>query len=107
MLIPRGGGEWSFNSFLGTTMKQADRPSSEAPPNGSVLEANRLEVIRFGSRDDCRRAIGVLLEHGLLHFSSSTVNQWAVRTDVVRVLRAAGVPFEWLTENVRHALPSA
>jgi hypothetical protein len=81
-------------------MQQPARSHSEASTNGPVREANRLEVIRFASRDDCRRAIGVLLEQGLLNFSSSTVNQWTVRTDVVRVLRAAGVPFTWLTENV-------
>jgi hypothetical protein len=81
-------------------MQQPARSHSKAPPNGPLLEANRLEVIRFDSREDCRRAIGVLLEQGMLNFSSSTVNQWAVRTDVVRVLRAAGVPFAWLTENL-------
>jgi hypothetical protein len=73
---------------------------SEPQPNGPAPDQNRLEVIRFASREDHRRAIGVLLERGMLSFTSTVVNQWAVRTDVVRVLRAAGVPFEWLTENV-------
>jgi uncharacterized protein YaiE (UPF0345 family) len=81
-------------------MQQPAASRSEALPNGPVPDANRLEVIRFDSREDCRRAIGVLLEQGMLNFSSSAVNQWTVRTDVVRVLRAAGVPFAWLTENV-------
>jgi hypothetical protein len=64
------------------------------------LARNRLEVIRFASREDCSRAIGVLVERGMLNFSSTTVNQWAVQTDVVRALRESGVPFEWLTEHV-------
>lgn len=72
-------------------------PSTTHDGNGQ--ERNRLEIIRFASREDCRRAIGVLMERGLLDFASTTVNQWSVRTDVVRVLRASEVPFEWLTEN--------
>jgi hypothetical protein len=79
-------------------MKPAD-PQRQMDDQRNGQEANRLEVIRFASREDCRRAIGVLLECGMLNFSSSAVNQWAVRTDVVRVLQARGVPFEWLTEN--------
>ena len=81
-------------------MKQAHPSYSNTPSTGPVPEVNRLEVIRFYSREDCRQAIGVLLERGMLSFTSSAVNQWAVRTDVVRVLRAAGVPFQWLTGNV-------
>lgn len=60
---------------------------------------NRMELIRFATRADCCQAIGVLLERGMLNYSSSVPNEWAVWTDVVRVLRASGVPFEWLTEN--------
>jgi hypothetical protein len=73
-------------------------PTEQAPTN--IMSRNRLEIIRFASRDDCRRAIGALLELGMLNYSSSVVNEWAVRTDVVRALRASGVPFEWLTEGV-------
>jgi hypothetical protein len=79
------------------------KPASNTPPTpeeGNGYERNRLEVIRFASRDDCRRAIGVLMERGLLEVSSNAVNVWAVRTNVVRALRQSGVPFEWLTENV-------
>jgi hypothetical protein len=60
---------------------------------------NRLELIRFRSREDHLKAIGLLLDLGMLNFSSSVVDEWAVRTEVVRALRAGGVPFEWLTEN--------
>jgi hypothetical protein len=66
---------------------------------GNGQERNRLEIIRFASREDCRQAIGVLMECGLLDFTSTAVNQWSVRTDVVRALRQSEVPFEWLTEN--------
>jgi hypothetical protein len=81
-------------------MKQHTPSHSEAPPKGMVLERNRLEVIRFASREDCRRAIGALMEYGLLNFTSHRVNEWLVYTPVARALRQLGVPFEWLTENV-------
>ena len=68
--------------------------------DGNGQERNRLEIIRFASREDCSRAIGVLIERGMRNVASTVVNQWAVRTDVVRVLRACGIPFEWVTENV-------
>jgi hypothetical protein len=75
------------------------RNTSSAPSEGNGQERNRLEVIRFASREDCRRAIGVLLERGLLEFASTAVNQWSVRTEAVRALRQSEIPFEWLTEN--------
>lgn len=79
---------------------EKNQATPDAKPNGQAFPVNRLEVIRFATREDCRRAIGVLLERGMLNYSSSARNEWAVRTDVVRALRAGGVPFEWLTENV-------
>ena len=81
-------------------MKQSRRNSSSTTHDSNGQERNRLEIIRFASREDCRRAIGVLMERGMLNVTSTAVNQWAVRTDVVRVLRASDIPFEWLTENV-------
>src|SRR4051794_35556145 len=69
------------SSQEGTMPLDVPRPGGQPPP-GNGLERNHLEVIRFASRDDCRRAIGVLLERGMLN--STAVNQWAVRTDVVR-----------------------
>ncbi len=78
-------------------------PSPDARSNAAQSTVtnvrNRLEIIRFGSREDCRKAIGVLLDRGMLNYSSSVLNEWAVRTDVVQVLRESGVPFEWLTER--------
>ena len=47
-----------------------------------------------------RRAIGALMEYGMLNFSSHREEEWLVYTPVARALRQLGVPFEWLTENV-------
>ena len=50
------------------------KPATNNPPTpheGNGQERNRLEIIRFASRDDCRRAIGVLLERGLLEFATA------------------------------------
>jgi hypothetical protein len=71
--------------------------TEQRPPG--LPPRNRLEIIRFRSREDHIKAIDVLLPLGMLNFSSSVVGQWAVRTEVVRALRAGGVPFDWLTEN--------
>jgi hypothetical protein len=80
-------------------MKRSQSSPSQEPPGNGSLDRNRLEIIRFASREDCSRGIAVLLDRGLLNFSSSAPNEWAVRTDVVRALREAGVPFEWVTEH--------
>ena len=61
---------------------------------------NRLEMIRFSSREARRQAIRVLLECGKYEGSASDPNVWNVRTDVVRALLQASVPFEWLTRNL-------
>ncbi len=63
-------------------------PTEQLRYNGDP-ERNCLEIIRFASREDCRRAIAVLLERRMLTFSSSTPNEWGVRTEVVRTLRGA------------------
>src|SRR4051812_35133047 len=78
-------------------MKANNPPPDTTETNG--LHRNRLEMIRFASREDCRQAIGVLMNRGMLSFTSTAVNEWAVRTEIVRALRQAGVPFLWLTEN--------
>jgi hypothetical protein len=62
-------------------------------------DRDRLEVIRFHSDDAERQAIGVLRERGMLNLSSHRLDEWVVRTGVVRKLRELGVPFEWLTEH--------
>jgi hypothetical protein len=61
---------------------------------------NRLEMIRFASREARREAIRVLLECGKFEGPASAPNVWSVRTDVVRALLEAKVPFEWLTRNL-------
>lgn len=81
-------------------MKQARPPSPGQPTNGSVLDRNQMELIRFPSADAQRQAIGVLMERGMLNFSAHELDEWLVRTDVARKLRELGVPFEWLTEHV-------
>jgi hypothetical protein len=72
------------------------------PPEKGVIpasERDRLEIIRFGSADARRQAIGVLRNYGLLNFTSYSDEEWLVRTPVARKLRELGVPFEWLTEH--------
>lgn len=64
-------------------------------------DRNRLEIIRFGSDDDQVRAIDALIARGKLSFSTSQLNVWSVRTEVVRALSAANVPFEWLTRDAK------
>lgn len=80
-------------------MDKNDAPAPEAVPTGPPLEKNRLEIIRFASPEQCRQAIGVLIDDGMLNFTSYREDEWLVYTPVARRLRARGVPFEWLTEN--------
>ncbi len=61
---------------------------------------DRLELIRFSSREARRQAIRVLLACGKYEGSAQDPNVWSVRTEVVRALLAADVPFEWLTRNL-------
>ena len=61
---------------------------------------NRAETIRFAAREDCSRAIDVLIACGKFEGASYEPNVWNVRTDVVRALLAENVPFEWLTRNL-------
>jgi hypothetical protein len=59
-------------------------------------ERNTIELIRFASKQDRIRAIGALVERGMLNYSSSQPDVWAVMTPVARKLRELGVPFEWI-----------
>lgn len=69
--------------------------------NGEVdPDRNRLEIVRFPSDEARIQAIDVLLARGKLSLSTSEPNVWSVRTDVVRALMSASVPFEWLTRNL-------
>ena len=69
-------------------------------PTEGDRHRNRLELIRFASPEERRQAIRVLLESGTYAGSASDPNVWTVRTEVVRTLLAAKVPFEWLTRNL-------
>ena len=65
-------------------------------------ERNHLEIIRFPSDEARRRAYGALIASGKkLSFSTFEINVWNLRTEAVRVLLAAKVPFDWLTRNVK------
>ncbi len=63
-------------------------------------DRNRLELIRFATREARRQAISVLVACGKFAGSASDPDVWNVRTDVVRALLAENVPFEWLTRNL-------
>ena len=80
-------------------MEQPQPSSAEQPAQDSANDRNRLELIRFASADAQRQAIRVLLEQGMLNFSSNREEEWLVRTPVARKLRQFGVAFEWLTEH--------
>ena len=80
-------------------METSNRPSIDPAPNGSVPDRERLEILRFGSAEAQQRAIGALMERGMLNFTSNREEEWLVQTSVARKLREIGVPFEWLTEH--------
>jgi hypothetical protein len=63
-------------------------------------QRNRLEVIRFASRDARRHAIRVLIHRGQYELTATDPNVWSVRTDVVRALLVENVSFEWLTRDI-------
>lgn len=78
------------------------RPSTESVSTDVDPERNHLEIIRFPSDEARRQAFGALIASGKkLSFSTFQINVWNVRTEVVRVLLAAKVPFDWLTRNVK------
>jgi hypothetical protein len=74
-------------------------PPTEKPKQVISFQPDRLELIRFNSDDDQLEAIRVLIDYGMLNFSSTRREIWSTRTPVVRLLREAGVKFDWLTEN--------
>jgi hypothetical protein len=76
-----------------------DPNSAGTPTPGPTLERNRLEIIRFATREAQQEAIGALIEYGMLNFSSHKEDEWLVYTPVARALRQLGVPFEWLSEH--------
>ncbi|HQU41216.1 MAG: hypothetical protein B7Z73_00250 [Planctomycetia bacterium 21-64-5] len=76
--------------------------SAQPVPAEVDTERNYFEVIRFPSDEARRQAYSALIASGKkLSFSTSEINVWNVRTEVVRALLAAKVPFEWLTRDVK------
>jgi hypothetical protein len=79
-------------------MDNSQTPTTNSTPPNWLPEKNRLELIRFPSKDAEIQAIGALMEYGLLNFTAYRDQEWYVKTPIARALRALGVPFEWLTE---------
>jgi hypothetical protein len=89
--------------------------SKRKPRNGEVPTAapaaappapqrNRLEFIRFRTREDRRKALGIFGQDAPsdVYFTFSAdfpENTCVTNTSTVRALRERGIPFEWLTEN--------
>jgi hypothetical protein len=80
-------------------MQKPDVAGTNAEKNATGGR-DRLEILRFPTADAQRQAIRVLIDCGMLNFSSDREEEWLVRTPVARKLRELGVPFEWLTELV-------
>ncbi len=78
-------------------MHRTNGAPAQQPP--VLADRDRLEIIRFRSDEAERQAIGVLRERGMLNLSSHRLDEWVVRTAIVRKLKELGVPFEWLTEG--------
>ncbi len=75
---------------------------TQAAPGEIDPARNHLEIIRFPSDDARLQAWSALIASGeKLSFSTSVINVWNVRTEVVRALLAANVPFEWVTRDVK------
>src|SRR5437868_2646048 len=84
----------------GTHMGQSHTPTTDPAPNSDIPPMNYLEIIRFPSAEARVQAIGVLLDRGMLNFSTHSEYEWLVSTTVARALRALGVPFEWPTQGL-------
>lgn len=81
-------------------MDHSTTSSADRDANGTVTDRERLEILRFASAPDQQQAIRVLLDRGMLNFTSHNEEEWLVRTSIARKLRELGVPFEWLTEHI-------
>ena len=80
-------------------MQHPKSSATKTLANGSTDDRQRIEILRFASDDAQRQAIGVLIERGMLNFSSNRLDEWIVWTSVARKLREHGVPFDWVTEH--------
>ena len=58
--------------------KRLPKVKRQNPPD----DHDHLEVIRFTSDEARRQAIGALMHHGMLNFTSYRHNEWLVRTDL-------------------------
>jgi hypothetical protein len=78
--------------------------TAQAAPNSDGLPPRNLrEIIRFLSNEEQLKALQVLLdlrEHHQFTMYRDHPNEWWIYTDTLRKLRAHGVQFQWLTENV-------
>jgi hypothetical protein len=92
-----------FDSQITTEMDWASMiASSHSLPDEVDPNRDHLVIIRFPSEESRRQAYGALIESGKrLSYSTSKINVWNARTDLVRALLAAKVPFEWVTRDVR------
>jgi len=80
-------------------MKRLKTTSPKSSSNGVPDDRERNEILRFDSDEAQIQAIGVLVERGMLNFSSNRLDEWIVYTSVARKLREHGVPFHWLGEH--------
>jgi hypothetical protein len=76
--------------------------SSSTQPTAAEIDPrrNRLEIIRFSSREARLQAFRAMVHRGQYELTATDPNVWSVPTDVVRVLLEENVPFEWITRNL-------
>jgi hypothetical protein len=80
----------------------------QQPPQEAVVVdplRNRMEIIRFKTREDLRKAMGIFRDVTSSEISFTfrkdfPDNTCVTNTATVRVLLQHGLAFEWLTENV-------
>ena len=77
-------------------------PKRAADP--SLCPRDRLEIVRFQTQEDLRKALGIFREvtSSDVYFTfrkDFPANTCVTNTATVRALQAHGLPFEWLTEN--------
>jgi hypothetical protein len=84
------------------------RPVPPVDASSSVPEArlrDRLEIVRFGTAADLQKALGLFrdVSSSDIHFTfrkDFPADIAVTNTATVRALRAHGLAFEWLTENI-------
>jgi hypothetical protein len=86
------------------------KPTSPTADASLAPPRDRMELIRFRTKDDLRKAMSVFR-----HFTSPEItftfrDDWpddtcVTNTATVRALQALGCPFEWLTEHLEPSQP--